>query len=138
MNKWNYFLEDFFGVEVFEVEMRGFLDLATTFFVLGLAPTFLLLDRVFFVVLTGFFVTEVVFFPFIFASFFSEGFLMEVTFLVFEEGIAATAIFAAVLGFVILLLGCSFSVADNLKEAFTLVNFPASTPLFRAFRRRCY
>ena len=128
-----YFLEDFFGV-VWEEEVVAFLALATTFLLLGLAPTFLVADAF----LEGDFVVEATFFVF-----FSVGFLLAAFF--FVLGVVAPAFFGAVLVVEVLVLGladtffldCSFWEAESLKEAFTLVSFPDSTPLFKAFRRRC-
>ena len=115
--------------------------LAPTFLVLGLAPTFLAAD----VFLEGDFAVEAAFFAVkpTFFVFFSVGFLLAAGFLVL--GVVAAASFGAVLVVEVLALGlgdtffldCSFWEAESLKEAFTLVNFPDSTPLFKAFRRRC-
>ena len=129
--------------------VAAFLALATTFLVLGLAPTFLVADVFFegdFGVEAAFFGVEatflVGFFSDFLVSFFSEGFLLAAGFFVFGV-VAAAAVFGLVLVVFVLgladtfFLGCSFSEADNLNEAFTFVSFSDSTPLFKAFRRRC-
>ena len=130
-----YFLADFFGV-VWEEEAVAFLALAATLLMLGLAPTFLVAD-VFFEVGFG---VDAAFFVF-----FSVSFLLTAAAGFFVLGVVAAGVFVAVLIVEVLVLGladtfflgCSFWEADSLKEAFTLVSFPDSTPLFKAFRRRC-
>jgi hypothetical protein len=116
----------------------AFLALAPTFLVLGLAPTFLVAD----VFLEVGFGVDAAFFVF-----FSVSFLLAAAEAFFVLGVvaAAAAVFVAVLVVEVFVLGLadtfflgsSFWEADNLKEAFTLVSFPDSTPLFKAFRRRC-
>ena len=125
--------------------VAAFLALATTFLVLGLAPTFLVADVFFegdFGVEAAFFGVEATFlvgFSDFFIAFFSEGFLLAAGF--FVLGVVADfgpVLVVAVLGLAdTFFLGCSFSEADNLNEAFTFVSFSDSTPLFKAFRRRC-
>jgi hypothetical protein len=123
----------------------AFLALAATLLMLGLAPTFLVADvflEVGFGVDAAFFGVDAAFFVF-----FSVSFLLAAAGFLFVLGVVvpAAAVFEAVLVVEVLVLGladnfflgCSFWEADSLKEAFTLVSFPDSTPLFKAFRRRC-